>query len=189
MKIIGTWSSPGGDTKLFRTNDDLVLKWYGWKSKKIIVVKDNDEGFLSKALKYHAYTIQTVMNEHDSASPLGYKQDNNITTHNPRDYCSASTSKSKTVDNKSCSNSCKECKKSVNDWVGETDSRIKSAEDKVHNILTELQNIKTQTLNSTLDQRIAMLEEANFNLKRENESLTQKFIASTCVVSYLNTKN
>ena len=117
LKIIGTWRSPGGDRKLFRTNDDLVLKWYGRKSKKITVVKDNDEGFLSKALKYHAYTIQTVMNEHDSASPLGYKQDNNITTDNPGDYCSASTSKSKTVDNKSCSNSCKECKKSVNDWV------------------------------------------------------------------------
>ena len=34
-----------------------------------------------------------------------------------------------------------------------------------------------------------MLEEANFKFKRENESLTQKFIASTCVVSDLNTKN
>ena len=76
----------------------------------------------------------------------GYNQDNNITTDNPGDYCSVSTSKSKAVNNKSCSNSCKECKKSVNDWVGETDSRIKSVEDKVHNILTELQNIKTQTL-------------------------------------------
>ena len=107
--------------------------------------------------------------------------------NNPGYYCSTSTSKFKTVNNKSCStNSCKECKKSINDWVGETDSRINSVEDKVHNILIELQNIKTITLNSTLDKRIAMLEEANFKLKRENESLTQKFIASTCAVSDLN---
>lgn len=33
-----------------------------------------------------------------------------------------------------------------------------------------------------------MLEEANLKLKRENESLTQKFIASLRVVSDLNTK-
>lgn len=162
LKYNGTFCCWDGDLqklKDFIEKDLKISGTYGARpvairsflKRMMTVVKDNDEGFLSKALKDHAYTVQTVMNEHDSATPLGYKQNNSMTTDNPGDCCLVSTSKSDIVNNKGCSSGCKECKKSVNDWVGETDSRIKSVEDKVHNILTKLQNIKTQTLNSTLD--------------------------------------
>jgi hypothetical protein len=38
----GTWTSPGGDVKLFKDDDsDLIIKWYGPRSKKLITLTDN----------------------------------------------------------------------------------------------------------------------------------------------------
>lgn len=50
LKLEGTLSSPGAETKLFEGINELSLKWYGRRSRKIAIVKDNEEGFLSKIL-------------------------------------------------------------------------------------------------------------------------------------------
>ena len=45
------WSLPGGDSKLFKVADEFSVKWYGRKSKKIVIIKDNDAELLTEMLK------------------------------------------------------------------------------------------------------------------------------------------
>ena len=53
----------------------------------------------------------------------------------------------------------------------------------------ELYELKSQTKNSAYEQRIAMLQEMSCKLENENETLTQRLMASTtCAVSDLNTQ-
>ena len=54
--------------------------------------------------------------------------------------------------------------------------------------MDELLELKSQTINNVYEQRIDMLEERNHKLERENETLNDKFIASSCIISDLNTK-
>jgi hypothetical protein len=46
--------------KLFTSHDDLSVKWQGRKSKKIAIVKDNDEGKLSKLLQDHTHNALLI---------------------------------------------------------------------------------------------------------------------------------
>ena len=82
--------------------------------------------------------------------------------------------------------------KSVDDRFNETDLKIKRIEDKLQTVLnklmTEFNELKGQSLTCTYEKRISILEETNRKLERDNEKLTEKFIATTCVVSDLNTK-
>ena len=54
--------------------------------------------------------------------------------------------------------------------------------------MDELLELKNQAINNVYEQRINMLEERNRKLERENETLNDKFIASPCIISDLNTK-
>ena len=51
MKLSGTWSSPGGDSRLFKIADEFSVRWYGHKSKKIVIVKGNDAELLAEMFK------------------------------------------------------------------------------------------------------------------------------------------
>ena len=58
----------------------------------------------------------------------------------------------------------------------------------VDKLVTEFNELKGQSLTCTYKKRISILKEANRKLERDTEKLTEKFIATTCVVSDLNTK-
>lgn len=52
LDIERNWSSPGGDTKLFRSiNCEIVIKWHGPRSQKLVIKADNHERFLANKLK------------------------------------------------------------------------------------------------------------------------------------------
>ena len=42
MKIDGSWSSPGGEAKLFK-GKNVILKWYGPTRKKLVVQEDRED--------------------------------------------------------------------------------------------------------------------------------------------------
>ena len=71
-------------------------------------------------------------------------------------------------------------------------SRIKEIEDKfdckVNFILDELCELKSKTISSVYEQRISILEKRNRKLEEENVLLTNKFSASSCIISDLNSK-
>ena len=47
LKLHGSWTSPGGEAKVFRSEQsDFVIKWYGVSSKKIVIQVDNEERYL-----------------------------------------------------------------------------------------------------------------------------------------------
>ena len=48
LKLDGVWSLPGGDAKMFKSSEGLSFKWYGRKSKKIVILKDNSQSYLAK---------------------------------------------------------------------------------------------------------------------------------------------
>ena len=50
LNLRGKWSSPGGETKQF-VSDEIVIKWYGPTKKKIVLVVDNKEGSLQSRLQ------------------------------------------------------------------------------------------------------------------------------------------
>ena len=54
--------------------------------------------------------------------------------------------------------------------------------------MDELLEFKNQAINNVYEQRINMFEERNRKLERENETLNDKFIASSYIISDLNTK-
>ena len=49
LKLIGKWSSPGGETKLFK-NTEISLKWFGQTRKKLIVEKDTEANLVTNTL-------------------------------------------------------------------------------------------------------------------------------------------
>ena len=59
---------------------------------------------------------------------------------------------------------------------------------KVNYVMHQLYELKSQTKNFAYEQRISMLQEMNCKLEKENETLTQRLMASTCAVSDLNTQ-
>ena len=50
LNLRGKWSSPGGETKQF-VSDEIIIKWYGPTKKKIVLVADNKENFLQNSLQ------------------------------------------------------------------------------------------------------------------------------------------
>ena len=54
--------------------------------------------------------------------------------------------------------------------------------------MDKLLELKNQGINNVYEQQINMHEERNRKLERENETLNDKFIASSCIISDLNTK-
>ena len=54
IKLSGTWSSPGGEINNFKAGDKFSIKWHRYKSKKIILSKDDNAELLSKNFKAFA---------------------------------------------------------------------------------------------------------------------------------------
>ncbi|CAB3994169.1 Hypothetical predicted protein [Paramuricea clavata] len=50
LKLIGKWSLPGGETKLFK-NTEIILKWTGQTRKKLIIEKDSEVNLVANTLK------------------------------------------------------------------------------------------------------------------------------------------
>ena len=50
LKLIGKWSLPGGETKLFK-NTEIILKWTGQTRKKLIIEKDSEVNLVANMLK------------------------------------------------------------------------------------------------------------------------------------------
>ena len=77
--------------------------------------------------------------------------------------------------------------KSFDFRLNQSISRIKEIEDKfdckVNFILDELCELKSKTISSVYEQRISILEERNRKLEEENVLLTNKFSASSCIIS------
>ena len=63
LKLHGTWSSPGGEAKVFKSHDDLNVKWHGRKSQKIVIAKDNNEQLVVYHLHAKSIWFQTVQME------------------------------------------------------------------------------------------------------------------------------
>ncbi|CAB3985519.1 ---NA--- [Paramuricea clavata] len=49
-KLIGKWSSPGGETKLFKSTE-IILKWTGQTRKQLIIEKDSEVNLVPNTLK------------------------------------------------------------------------------------------------------------------------------------------
>ena len=172
LKLHGTWSSPGGEAKVFKSYEDLSVKWHGRKSKKIVIVKDNDEGQLPKLFQEHAHNVL-----------LNYNDNYNDKQEQAKDMQTSLNNASDKTDVRV---------KTVNDRFTELHLRIQNIEGKllckVNLVMDELYELKSRTINSIYEQRIDMLEERNRKLEKENETLNGKFMASSCIISDLNTK-
>jgi hypothetical protein len=65
LNLKGKWSSPGGEAKLFcATKSDLVIKWFGWRSQKLVIQADNAENFLTQ--KFESLVNKSKGNKADS---------------------------------------------------------------------------------------------------------------------------
>ena len=59
LNLNGKWSSPGGETKVFR-NSQITLKWTGQTRGKFIVETDNKVVQVAKTLQTLSNTLQTL---------------------------------------------------------------------------------------------------------------------------------
>ena len=82
LKLHGSWTSPGGETKVFRSEQsDFIIKWYGVSSKKIVIQVDNNESYLEllfeKLVSLHeesgAVPEVTTLNESCAGDALAVK--------------------------------------------------------------------------------------------------------------------
>ena len=47
LKLYGSWTSPGGEAKVFRSEQsDFAIKWYGVTSEKNVIQADNEDRYL-----------------------------------------------------------------------------------------------------------------------------------------------
>ncbi|CAB4035133.1 Hypothetical predicted protein, partial [Paramuricea clavata] len=52
LNLKGKWSSPEGEAKLFcATKPDFVIKWFGWRSQKLVIQVDSAENFLTQTFE------------------------------------------------------------------------------------------------------------------------------------------
>ncbi|CAB4005718.1 Hypothetical predicted protein [Paramuricea clavata] len=59
LKLQGKCSSPGGDVKLFCDNESkFSIKWYGQRSRKLIIQTDSDEHYLKLEFQKLACTYE-----------------------------------------------------------------------------------------------------------------------------------
>jgi hypothetical protein len=59
LKLQGKWSSPGGDVKLFCGEESkFSIKWYGQRSRKLIIQADSDEHYLKLEFQKLAGTCE-----------------------------------------------------------------------------------------------------------------------------------
>ena len=177
LKLDGVWSSPGGDAKMFKSDEGLSLKWYGRKSKKIVILKDSSEGYLAKFLRVHVNSSNPPEVDGSVSDCIDISDDYNLNIDNiveKPDCCSESSVKSFDL------------------RLNQAISRMQEIEDKldckVNFILDELCVLKNKTVCSVYEQRISMLEERNCKLEEENDLLMNKFTASSCIISDLNSK-
>ena len=49
LKLTGTWTSPGGDTKQFKSNE-VTLKWSGQMRRKLVIIKDTEANLVANTL-------------------------------------------------------------------------------------------------------------------------------------------
>ena len=176
LKLHGTWSSPGGEAKVFKSHDDLNVKWHGRKSQKIVIVKDNNEQ-LSRSFQKYARNASTL-DEVDN-SDRNYSDSNDQANGIQSPVCHESDRAGA-------------CVQTRNDCFTDLNLRIQNIESKLLNkvnfVMDELLELKNQAINNVYEQRINMLEERNRKLDRQNEALNDKFIASSCIISDLNAK-
>jgi hypothetical protein len=65
LNLKGKWSSPGGEAKLFcATKPDFVIKWFGWRSQKLVIQVDSAENFLTQ--KFESLVNKSKGNKADS---------------------------------------------------------------------------------------------------------------------------
>ena len=63
LNLIGKWTSPGGDTKLFTSEcGSVCLKWLGRRKRKLIVVKDTSNKF-ANSLEERNYSFELKCDE------------------------------------------------------------------------------------------------------------------------------
>ena len=49
LKLMGKWTSPGGEVQLF-TSTEFSLKWFGPKRKRLMITSDNKDKFMANIL-------------------------------------------------------------------------------------------------------------------------------------------
>ena len=49
LKLTGIWTSPGGDTKQFKS-DEVTLKWSGETRRKLVIIKDTEANLVANTL-------------------------------------------------------------------------------------------------------------------------------------------
>lgn len=49
LKLTGTWTSPGGDTEQFKSNE-VTLKWSGQTRRKLVIIRDTEANFVANTL-------------------------------------------------------------------------------------------------------------------------------------------
>ena len=148
--------------------------------EEVTTVKDNGAGYSTKVLNEYAYS-STI---NDEEVNTGNKQVLREATTSYAEECLGMLNIEFANDTVK--------RKSVEDRLNEINHRIMNVEskllDKVNYVMHELYELKSQTKNSAYEQRISMLQEMNCKLEKENETLTQRLMASTCAVSDLNTQ-
>ena len=151
------------------------MKWHGRKSQSL-KVKDNNEQ-LSRSFQKYVHNASTL-DEVDN-SDRNYSDSNDQANGIQSPICDAS-------------DRADACVQTGNDSFTDLNLRIQNIESKLLNkvnfVMDELLELKNRAINNVYEQRINMLEERNRKLERENETLNDKFIASSCIISVLNAK-
>ena len=87
LKLDGSWSSPGGDVKLF-TGENISLKWQGKHKQKLAVISDNGDQDISEEL------INLAVSSKNINPPSSYQceQEANMVVNRDCSICANSNS-------------------------------------------------------------------------------------------------
>ena len=165
LKLDGSWSSPGGDVKLF-TGENISLKWQGIHKQKLAVISNNGDQDIGEEL------IKLAVSSKNINPPSSYQCEQEANMVVNRD-CSISASSNSAID---------DLRKQMLDLAETVENKIENLRREVHKLDAKIEPV--QILECTLSD----LKRDKMRLLQDNNELRERNLNLYLITSDLNTR-
>ena len=165
LKLDGSWSSPGGDVKLF-TGENISLKWQGKHKQKLAVISNNGDQDIGEEL------IKLAVSSKNINPPSSYQCEQEANMVVNRD-CSISASSNSAID---------DLRKQMLDLAETVENKIENLRREVHKLDAKIEPMQI------LECSLSDLKREKMRLLQDNNELRERNLNLCLITSDLNTR-
>ena len=165
LKLDGSWSSPGGDVKLF-TGENISLKWQGKHKQKLAVISNNGDQDIGEEL------IKLAVSSKNINPPSSYQCEQEANMAVDRD-CSISANSNSAID---------DLRKQMLDLAKTVENKIETLRREVHKLDAKIEPMQI------LECSLSDLKRDKMRLLQDNNELRERNLNLCLITSDLNTR-